>query len=74
MAEGVDAPIGAGRVTDTELYDLRTDPFELRNRAQDPAYAQVRRELAALTAQLERCSAEACVVSDVIPGPRRPPG
>lgn len=28
-----------------ELYDLRTDPHEMRNVAEDPAYADVKREL-----------------------------
>ena len=30
-----------------ELYDLKTDPYELRNRAQDPAWQTLRRRLAA---------------------------
>jgi arylsulfatase A-like enzyme len=37
-----------------ELYDLRRDPFELRNVAADPAYAAVR---ASLLAELERLQA-----------------
>src|SRR5699024_6448299 len=32
-------------VPEWELYDLRADPHELHNRAHDPAYAEVRREL-----------------------------
>lgn len=30
-----------------ELYDLRDDPYELKNRQADPAYAEVKRELVA---------------------------
>jgi arylsulfatase A-like enzyme len=37
-----------------ELYDLRHDPFELRNVADDPAYAAAR---ASLLAELERLQA-----------------
>jgi arylsulfatase A-like enzyme len=38
-----------------ELYDLRTDPYELRNRAQDPSWSSLRRRLAArLHASLTR--------------------
>ncbi len=38
-----------------ELYDLETDPFEVNNRAADPDYAAVRREL---TSQLDRWMTE----------------
>jgi arylsulfatase A-like enzyme len=69
MREGVAAPIGAGRVTDVELYDLRRDPFELENAAARPVYRAARRELARLTAQLEQCSAEDCFVRARVPVP-----
>src|SRR5205085_2783147 len=49
---GMEAPIGAGRTTDRELYDLASDPYELRNRATDRTYAGARSELARLTATL----------------------
>jgi N-acetylglucosamine-6-sulfatase len=39
-----------------ELYDLRTDPFELDNRADDPDLATTQRSLAARLALLRRCS------------------
>jgi arylsulfatase A-like enzyme len=68
-AEGAAAPIGAGRVTDLELYDLLRDPFELRSVDADPAYAEARRALARLTARLEHCSGAACVVAAGVPGP-----
>jgi N-acetylglucosamine-6-sulfatase len=73
IEEGIAAPIGAGRVTDRELYDLRGDPFELRSRDRDPAYADARRALAALTARLEQCSGDACAVSESVPGPAGKP-
>jgi arylsulfatase A-like enzyme len=70
---GVAAPIGAGRVTDRELYDLQRDPFELENRARDPAYADARGALAGLTARLETCSGDACAVTASVPGPTHAP-
>ena len=73
MQAGIAAPIGAGRITDRELYDLRLDPFQLRNVARDRAYAQARSELAALTARLETCTGGACVVSEAVTGPSRLP-
>jgi N-acetylglucosamine-6-sulfatase len=39
-----------------ELYDLRRDPAELRNRIHSRKYAERRRDLAARLAQLRRCS------------------
>ncbi len=39
-----------------ELYDLRTDPNELSNRAGSVAYSTVEQELAARLALLEQCS------------------
>jgi arylsulfatase A-like enzyme len=39
-----------------ELYDLRADPFELRNRAGAPGYATIERQLAARLATLRSCS------------------
>ncbi len=49
-----------------ELYDLEVDPWEFQNRAFDPEYEEVRRELEAL---LERWVRE---TADVSPLPRRP--
>ncbi len=71
--EGIAAPIGAGRVTDRELYDLRLDPFQLQNRARDPAYADARRVLSRLTARLEQCVGDACAAYSVVPGPTPAP-
>ena len=47
---------------DTELYDRRTDPAQMRNVAGQPAYAQVQAQLARDLAKLERCRGSACNV------------
>jgi N-acetylglucosamine-6-sulfatase len=39
-----------------ELYDLKHDPYELRNRARSPRYARIQQRLAARLAQLSSCS------------------
>jgi arylsulfatase A-like enzyme len=39
-----------------ELYDLRADPFELRNRAGAPKYGAIQRQLAARLTALRTCS------------------
>jgi N-acetylglucosamine-6-sulfatase len=43
-----------------ELYDLRTDPFELENRADHPAYAGVVDQLSQRLARLKECRGRAC--------------
>jgi arylsulfatase A-like enzyme len=51
--------------TDTgevELYDRTADPYELDNRAGDPAYAAVEANLAAKLATLADCAGAACNV------------
>ncbi len=45
-----------------ELYDLRTDPYELRNVVNDPAYAKIKARLAAKLAKLDRCKGHSCKV------------
>jgi N-acetylglucosamine-6-sulfatase len=64
--------IGAGRTTGVELYDLQRDPYELENRARDPAYAAVRAALAGQLDRLASCSGANCVVGATIPSPSRP--
>jgi arylsulfatase A-like enzyme len=39
-----------------ELYDLKADPYELHNRAGEPAYAAIQGRLATRLALLRRCS------------------
>jgi N-acetylglucosamine-6-sulfatase len=43
-----------------ELYDLVRDPYELRSRHANPAYATVREDLAERLAHLRTCSGLAC--------------
>ena len=45
---------------ETELYDLQSDPFELRSRHDDPAYAEIKAQLAARLDQLEDCAGSSC--------------
>ncbi|HEX4495270.1 MAG TPA: sulfatase [Thermoanaerobaculia bacterium] len=45
---------------DTELYDLRNDPFELRSLHADPAFAAVRQDLARRLARLRTCAGSTC--------------
>jgi len=68
---GIGAPLGAGRTVELELYDLRRDPYELRNVATDPRYRTIKRELASLTAQLEDCEGSECMAAASLPGPER---
>jgi N-acetylglucosamine-6-sulfatase len=48
---------------DEELYDRRTDPYELHNVADDPAYAGLKAHLASKLAQLDDCKGNACNVT-----------
>jgi hypothetical protein len=43
-----------------ELYDMTSDPYQLRSRHRDPAYAAVRAQLAERLAQLRNCSGASC--------------
>ncbi len=47
---------------ETELYDLKKDPFQLTNVVDDPAYATVRNELAAKLEVLRDCKGKQCAV------------
>jgi len=47
---------------DEELYDLRRDPYEMRNLAANPAYAAVKSRLAAKLRKLQRCKGRGCMV------------
>jgi arylsulfatase A-like enzyme len=46
--------------SEEELYDRRTDPFQLQNLAQDPAHAGVKAHLISLMQRLQRCSGRSC--------------
>jgi N-acetylglucosamine-6-sulfatase len=48
--------------SEEELYDRRTDPFQLQNLAQDPGYAAVKARLISLMLRLERCQGRSCNV------------
>jgi N-acetylglucosamine-6-sulfatase len=43
-----------------ELYDMRADPFQLRSRHNDPAFAEIKAELADRLAELRDCSGWSC--------------
>ncbi len=45
-----------------ELYDRRTDPFQLQNLAGDPAFAAIEAELSAKLARLATCRGKSCRV------------
>jgi hypothetical protein len=46
---------------ETELYDLDTDPFELRNVTDDDGYEAVRAQLAERLAALKTCAGSSCL-------------
>ena len=48
--------------SEDELYDRRTDPYELQNVAGDPAYAGVKAHLYGLMQRLHTCRGRACRV------------
>lgn len=50
-----------------EMYDLRNDPDELTNVAQDPAYADIRDELVAEWERLKDCYGRSCRVRTATP-------
>jgi N-acetylglucosamine-6-sulfatase len=53
-----------------ELYDRRRDPYQLRNVARDPSYAEIRRELLRRTKVLSGCRGPGCRASfDPLPRP-----
>ena len=45
-----------------ELYDRELDPYQLTNVAADPAYGEVKAELAAKLVKLDDCRGESCNV------------
>jgi len=49
---------------EVELYDMKNDPFELVNRAKDPAYALKILASSQLLSKLKVCKGEACIGRD----------
>ena len=49
-----------------ELYDLRTDPFELQNAANNPAYASVKASLQRLLGGMANCAGRTCRVKPAL--------
>lgn len=72
QAEAIELPIGAGRTTDVELYDLSRDPFELESLDRGRSYAVARQVLGTLLGELENCSGSSCNALSSEPGPSRP--
>ena len=48
--------------SEEELYDRRTDPFQLQNLAQNPAYAGTKAHLIGLMQRLQTCRGRSCDV------------
>ena len=43
-----------------ELYDLKRDPYELRNVVGDPGYAEIKRRLRTRLESLRDCAGKGC--------------
>lgn len=43
-----------------ELYDMRSDPYQLESRHDDPRYQEVETDLARRLQALERCAGASC--------------
>ncbi len=69
VQEGLGLPIGAGPVTERELYDLERDPFQLESQHESSAYASPRSVLAGLLARLRGCTGTDCVIDAPVPPP-----
>ncbi len=68
-ASAAAAPIGAGSIDAAELYDMRRDPYQLRNLAHSAAYAAPRRALRKALDSLQQCSGASCWLEQTIPPP-----
>ena len=69
--EGLDAQIGAGALTDRELYDLRRDPYQLESVDRKRAYRRTRSALEDALAQLRICEGPSCLLDPDVPAPRK---
>ncbi|MEV4729838.1 sulfatase [Saccharopolyspora sp. NPDC049426] len=69
---GLGVPGASERIFDPEweLYDLRVDPAELNNLADDPAHAEIRRELEVKLAEYQRHYADAPYTGPGTPQPQ----
>ena len=56
-----------------QLFDHRTDPYEMRNLADDPRYRRIRAELDSRLRVLETCAGERACNRDFPPVPAPPP-
>ncbi len=69
--EGLDAQIGAGALTDRELYDLRRDPYQLESVDRKRSYRRTRAALEDALAQLRVCAGPSCLLDPDVPAPRK---
>ena len=71
LEQGLDAQIGAGKVVDRELYDLRRDPYQLESLHRKRAYRRPRRTLAEALDQLRTCQGPSCLLELSLPAPAK---
>ncbi len=67
--EGAETRIGQGELSARELYDLETDPHELRSVDLEPRYREIRERLAAALDRLDDCAGTECRVDVSPPSP-----
>ena len=60
-ADRVECGDGEWPIGREELYDLKSDPYEMTNLASDPAWAAKKAELLALAERLRGCKGQGCV-------------
>jgi N-acetylglucosamine-6-sulfatase len=65
--EGAETRIGEGELSARELYDLATDPYELRSHDRAPRYHKIREKLAHALDRLRQCAGTQCQVKVSVP-------